>query len=133
MAGTARRIADGLGTDTVRRLIARPIHAHIAGAGHRHPGHAHALPHEPAPEAFAPLDLAAEDEAETGGAAALDVAQLRAELQILKAVILAERREVATLRACIGLDEADATLGAEARALRDRWAALVDRLIHDAR
>ncbi len=141
MPGTARRIGDGLGTDTVRRLIARPIRTHIAGAAHRRPGPVldAPVPFEPTPDALAPLDRSApigaepEDDGETGEAVSLDVARLQTELRILKAVISAERREVASLRACIGLDAAEAELGAEARALRDRWAALVDRLIHEAR
>lgn len=140
MPGTARRIGDGLGTDTLRRLIARPIRTHIAGAGYHRPGPAFdaPLPFEPPVDAEAlaePAPAAAEpeDDAEAHPTAAPDVARLQAELQILKAVISAERREVATLRACYGLGEAEAELGPEARAMRDRWAALVDRLIHESR
>ena len=141
MAGTARRIADGLGTDTVRRLMARPIRTHIAGAGHHRPGPVIEAPFafEPTPLALEPAALTApaaaepEDDGEAYAPPSLEVARLQAELQILKAVICAERREVATLRACYGLGDEEDTLTAEARAMRDRWAALVDRLIQESR
>ncbi|WP_244612401.1 hypothetical protein [Methylobacterium haplocladii] len=61
-----------------------------------------------------------------------DIARLRTEMMLLKAVLQAERTENASLRACVGFDEADEKLGDEARAVRDRWATLVDRLLHSA-
>jgi hypothetical protein len=48
---------------------------------------------------------------------------------MMKAALAAERRESEALRSSLGLAGAE-TLGEEARAVRARWAALVERLIH---
>ena len=101
----------------VRRLMMRPIQAQIASA---------ARP-RPVVEAV-PSATRSEPEPETRADAA-DLARLRMEVMLMKAALAAERRESEALRNCLGLEEADA-LGAEARAERARWAALVGRLIH---
>lgn len=120
MAEAARRTRYGHGSDVVRRLIARPIHMH-------------ATPAARTPLASAPQPIAEEPETsfdEPAEAVSSDIKRLRTEMMLLKAVLHAERSENASLRACLGLDEEDDTLGAEARAVRDRWATLVDRLLH---
>ena len=55
---------------------------------------------------------------------------MRLEVAMMKAALAAERRESEALRSSLGLVEAE-TLSEEARAVRARWAALVERLIHD--
>jgi len=108
MTEAHKRREPGSGGSAVRRLMARPIRAHIAGAAQAQPP---VLPQEPAP---AP--------------ATDDLVRLRMEVLMMKAALAAERRESEALRSSLGLGEAD--LGDEARAERDRWAALVGRLIH---
>ena len=54
-----------------------------------------------------------------------DIDHLEAELSLLKAVLQAEREETAQLRARLLGSEPDA----DARAIRDRWATLVDHLL----
>lgn len=133
MAETARRMGHSHGSDVVRRLIARPIRLQSARIA--------------APVSVAPPRAAEAVQAAPGGSAG-DTAQeasetlretppaipnadrLRTEMLLLKAVLQAERRENAGLRACLGFDEADASLASDTRAMRDRWAALVDRLLH---
>jgi len=117
MTEAHRRREPGSGGSAVRRLMARPIRAHIAGA---------AQPQMPAlkAEATAPVPAPAAPGPETG-----DVARLRMEVLMMKAALAAERRESEALRTSLGLGEAQ-HLGDEARAERDRWAALVGRLIH---
>ncbi|GJE53635.1 MULTISPECIES: hypothetical protein [Methylobacterium] len=119
MAEAARRTGYGHGSDVVRRLIARPIRMRATPAVRT------VMPDlEPAqPAAITP----GIDETD---APPSDIARLRTEMMLLKAVLMAERRENASLRACVGFDDADQTLGDEARAVRDRWATLVDRLLH---
>ncbi|WP_342151579.1 hypothetical protein [Methylorubrum sp. SB2] len=92
--------------------MARPIRAHIAGAAQ--PPMSVLKTEAPAPEPVRP---------ETD-----DVARLRMEVLMMKAALAAERRESEALRSSLGLG--DVELGDEARAERDRWAALVGRLIH---
>nr|WP_246413289.1 hypothetical protein [Methylobacterium brachythecii] len=93
----------------------------------------HGTPAARTPVAIAPEPIADEpatDVEERVETASSDIKRMRIEMMVLKAVLDAERSENANLRACIGLDEADETLGAEARAVRDRWATLLDRLLH---
>jgi hypothetical protein len=63
------------------------------------------------------------------GAAEADLVRLRLEVAMMKAALAAERRESEALRSSLGLAGVE-TLGEEARAVRARWAALVERLIH---
>ncbi|GJE43327.1 hypothetical protein [Methylobacterium soli] len=116
MAELARRVRDGSGSDVVRRLIARPIRIDFT------------RPSAPAPDFEAE---ALEDEAEPEAA---DLARLRAEMLVMKAVLQAERQESAALRAQVhDIAAADEALTPESRAVRDRWAALVDTLLHAPR
>ncbi|GAB6844283.1 hypothetical protein HNR00_003649 [Methylorubrum rhodinum] len=112
-----RRREPGSGGSAVRRLMARPIRAQIAGA---------AQPRTPAPASetapTAPPAASAETEAQ-------DLVRLRMEILMMKAALAAERRESEALRSSLGLTAAD-MLGDEARAERERWVALVGRLIH---
>nr|WP_245517433.1 hypothetical protein [Methylorubrum sp. Q1] len=74
-----------------------------------------------------PTPLSFEPEAD---AAEADLARLRLEVAVMKAALAAERRESEALRTSLGLADAE-TLSEEARAVRARWAALVERLIHN--
>lgn len=116
MAEPAWRMRNENGSDAVRRLIARPIRIDLAQSS--------------------PLGapVAAGDETDDLDRGA-DAERLRAEVMVMKAVLASERRETAQLRACIGLDADDAAelLTDEARAVRDRWATLVDRLLQAPR
>nr|WP_318288096.1 hypothetical protein [Methylobacterium sp. CLZ] len=116
--------------------MTRPIHAHLAVAAQPR-----LVPVEPPAEvveenpadAVAPatadtdVDLLAPSEADAGEA---DLTRLRLEVAMMKAALAAERRESEALRSSLGLVDAE-TLSEEARAVRARWAALVERLIHD--
>jgi hypothetical protein len=52
---------------------------------------------------------------------------------VMKAVLGAERREADRLRTCITRMDESEPLTPEAQAVRDRWAALVDTLLHTPR
>lgn len=113
MAEAARRLDQTGGPDVVRRLIARPIRLehtrHIAETV------------VPEPVMDEPEDAAEADEPR-------DVEALEAELALLKAVLEAERREAASLRARLG-DPDGASAPGDGLAVRERWAALVDDLL----
>lgn len=111
MAEAARRYG-GLGADAARRLIARPIHRQGARASQS--------AYERLPEFDTPA-------AAVAVATSDQTRRLEAELRLMKAVVAAERRENANLRA--SFDIRDESLGEEARAVRARWAALVDELL----
>ncbi|KAB1073064.1 hypothetical protein [Methylobacterium planeticum] len=111
MAESARRVRDGGGSDVVRRLIARPIRIDVT------------RPSAPAPVYEAEPD---EDEGEAENA---DLARLRGEMLVMKAVLQAERQESAHLRAQVRSVAEAEPLTPEARAVRDRWSSLVDRLL----
>ena len=121
MAEAAKRSGSVLGADVARRLIARPIQRQVARGPHVAPN-------------VTPQETSQEPQAEppaTNAIAMPDLARkLEAEIMVMMAVVAAERRENENLRAWIGMD--DETLGAEARAVRDRWAGLVDKLLHEA-
>ncbi len=117
MTEAHRRREPGSGGSAVRRLMARPIRAHIADAAQLRPPVLRTEQAAPAPTA--PAAPAPETD---------DVARLRMEVLMMKAALAAERRESEALRSSLGLG--DVELGDEARAERDRWAALVGRLIH---
>lgn len=116
MAQAALRIADEFDTALVRRLMARPLRVVPQGE---------IVPLHPAPAAAA----AAAPEAVPSA----DVSRLKAEVMVMKAVLGAERRESERLRECLSRVEDPAPLGPEAQAVRDRWAALVDQLLHTPR
>ncbi|WP_132249586.1 hypothetical protein [Methylobacterium segetis] len=115
MADVARRVRDGGGSDLVRRLIARPIRFDVA----RH------VPVPVSSPAATPMD---EDSDEPG-----DLVRLRAEMTVMKAVLDAERRETAKLRATVRSVTGPEPVGEEARAVRDRWATLVDGILNAQR
>ncbi|MEH3118618.1 MAG: hypothetical protein PGN25_13755 [Methylorubrum populi] len=116
MIEATRRRSPAPNGSAMRRLMMRPLQTHLAGS----------LPPR-AIEAEADDPPPSEPEAD---AASADLARLRLEVAMMKAALAAERRESEALRAGLGLAEAE-TLGEEARAVRTRWAALVERLIHD--
>ncbi len=121
MLEPARRMGGGQSSDAVRRLIARPIRMRVAQVGETRRAES------PAPAEARPVSSSETPTADT------DSGRSNAELLILKAVLKSERRENAKLRACLGFDKEDAALGDEARAMRNRWAALVDKLLHEPR
>lgn len=112
MNEATRRRSPAPNDSAMRRLMTRPIHAHRAVAAPVRPV---------APEALAPSAEADESSA--------DLARLRLEVAVMKAALAAERRESEALRASLGLAEPEG-LSDEARAVRERWASLVERLIH---
>ncbi|MEE7458127.1 hypothetical protein MPAR168_17240 [Methylorubrum populi] len=114
MIEATRRRSPAPTGSAMRRLMTRPIQAQLSGAAQPHLTVVQAPP--------------AADEPEE---AADDLARLRLEVMMMKAALAAERRESEALRASLGLSEPE-TLGEEARAVRERWAALVERLIHDS-
>jgi hypothetical protein len=118
MAQAALRITDDeIDTGLVRRLMARPLRAA--------PEPAPAVPQVPV---RAPTPLEAPPAAASG-----EVSRLRAEVMVMKAVLGAERREAERLRACISRIDGAEPLTPEAKAVRDRWAALVDHLLNELR
>ncbi|OHV18247.1 hypothetical protein BK022_00780 [Methylorubrum extorquens] len=140
MIEATRRRSPAPSGSAMRRLMTRPIHAHLAAAVQprvvvaevaaetvtQAPADAVAQIVADAPvEAPAPLSFA--PEADAGEA---DLARLRLEVAVMKAALAAERRESEALRTSLGLADAE-TLSDEARAVRARWAALVERLIHN--
>lgn len=117
MAEAARRYQQAGGADLVRRLIARPVRLERQVRTR--------LP-------LAPY-AAGEDEPEADEADEADqVVRLEAELQVMKAVLRAQRQEVEALRAQRQLLTESAPSD-DVRATRERWAALVDSLLIRAR
>ena len=112
MIEATRRRSPAPTGSAMRRLMTRPIHAQLGAAAQPRP-------------AVTEAAVDASDEAVD------DLARLRLEVMMMKAALAAERRESEALRASLGLAESE-TLGEEARAVRERWAALVERLIHDS-
>jgi hypothetical protein len=121
----------------MRRLMTRPIHAHLAVVAQPR-----TILAEPAADlateaaaqvtADAPVEHPASPSSEAGTATGeADLTRLRLEVAMMKAALAAERRESEALRASLGL-AASESLGDEARAVRERWAALVERLIHNS-
>ncbi|KQQ30695.1 hypothetical protein ASF53_18135 [Methylobacterium sp. Leaf123] len=140
MIEATRRRSPAPSGSAMRRLMTRPIHAHLAAAVQPRAVVAEvaAEPVTQAPaDAVAPIavdaatdisaPLSVEPEADAGEA---DLARLRLEVAMMKAALAAERRESEALRTSLGLADAE-TLSEEARAVRARWAALVERLIHN--
>jgi hypothetical protein len=119
MAEAARRLDQTGEPDVVRRLLARPIRLEHTRRL------AEAAAAEPAAE-----EPAADEAAESAKAAdePRDVAALEAELALLKAVLEAERREAASLRARL-TDPDGVADPSDGLAVRERWAALVDDLL----
>lgn len=112
MAEAVRRLQVAGSPDLVRRLIARPVRlAHQAR---------NRLPERgPAPAPVAPLD-------------APDLGRLETELEVLKAVLRAQRKEVEALRAQRKI-LTESSPNDDVRATRERWAELVDSLLLQGR
>jgi hypothetical protein len=138
MAEAARRFRETSGSDVVRRLIARPIRLD--------PPRSAAMPaYEPADalleaafatsehEMAALEDLEFQDETFDDEPEEDVVERLQAEMAVMKAILMAERAEAASLRARMALHVEPEPIGAEARATRERWAGMVDRLLMSPR
>lgn len=126
MAEAAWQVHSELGSDIVRRLVARPIRVDSRGGSANLADRiATAAPAETMPPETMPSE--AEPEASD------DLVRLRSEVVVMKAVLDAERRESAKLRTRMDAAMMPAPLSDEARAVRDRWSALVDRLLNAPR
>ena len=121
MAEAARRNQQSGSSDLVRRLMARPVRMEQQARTR--------LPLSGRDPLRA--DAAAEDLAEDPDEAE-EIARLETELQVVKAVLRAQRREVESLRAQRQLLTESAPTD-DVRATRERWAALVDTLLIRAR
>ena len=143
MAEAARRFRETSGSDVVRRLIARPIRLDAPRSA---APTAYAMPaYEPADarleaafatsehEMAALEDLELQDGTFDGEPEEDVVERLQAEMAVMKAILMAERAEAASLRARMALHVEPEPIGAEARATRERWAGMVDRLLMSPR
>ncbi|MHB2207729.1 hypothetical protein [Methylobacterium sp. CM6257] len=120
MAEAARRYQQAGSSDLVRRLMARPVRLDQVRTRLPLPGRD---PHRADETADDPSGDA--DEAD-------EIARLETELQVMKAVLRAQRQEVEALRAQRQLLTESAP-DDDVRATRERWAALVDTLLIRAR
>lgn len=142
MAEAVRRFRETGGSDVVRRLIARPIRLDPPRMPARMPVAAQVWD-EPVVAFAETADAAAAYDADDVGDDAYDaedeaddgdvVERLQAEMALMKAILMAERAESAVLRARIERAPEPDPIGAEARATRDRWAGMVDRMLISAR
>ena len=107
MAEAARRLDRECGSDAVHRLLARPIRLEYS-------------------RQCPPPEHAAEAMTDEGD-------RLRAELDLLKAILRAERSEVAHLKARLSIASQGSEAGPDVAAMRDRWADLFDRLFLERR
>ncbi|MEH3063692.1 MAG: hypothetical protein PGN33_13425 [Methylobacterium radiotolerans] len=126
MAEAARRYQQAGGSDLVRRLMARPVRLEQQVRTRmplRDPRRVDAFADAYADEAAD--DAEARDEADA-------IVRLETELQVMKAVLRAQRQEVESLRAQRQLLTESAPTD-DVRATRERWAALVDSLLIRAR
>jgi hypothetical protein len=121
MAEAARRYQQAGSSDLVRRLIARPVRLEQQ-ARTRLP-----LPGQEARVSGVPQDDLLEDSDEAD-----EIARLETELQVMKAVLRAQRQEVEALRAQRQL-LTESAASDDVRATRERWASLVDTLLIRAR
>ena len=112
MAEAARRYQQAGSSDLVRRLMARPVRLEQ--------------------QARTRLPLPGRAPGLADGYAADEIARLETELQVMKAVLRAQRQEVEALRAQRQL-LTDSAPTDDVRATRERWAALVDTLLIRAR
>lgn len=132
MAEAARRYQQAGGSDLVRRLMARPVRLEQQVRTRmplRDPRRVDAFADAYA-YAYAYADEAADDAEARDEADA--IARLETELQVMKAVLRAQRQEVESLRAQRQLLTESAPTD-DVRATRERWAALVDSLLIRAR
>ena len=125
MAEAARRYQQAGGADLVRRLMARPVRLEQQARTRLPlPGRAPGLADDYADGQADALSADAE--------AADEIVRLETELQVMKAVLRAQRQEVEALRAQRQLLTESAP-DDDVRATRERWAALVDTLLIRAR
>lgn len=121
MAEAARRYQQAGSSDLLRRLMARPVRLDPQ-ARTRLPLPGHVLHRADRPETKPDEDVF--DDAEEAEA----IARLETELQVMKAVLRAQRQEVESLRAQRQL-LTESAASDDVRATRERWAALVDSLL----
>jgi hypothetical protein len=122
MAEAARRYQQAGSSDLLRRLMARPVRLDqqartrmpLSGRDRHH--------------ADAPVDERASEPDEDLFDEADAIARLETELQVMKAVLRAQRQEVQSLRAQRQVLTESAPSD-DVRATRERWAALVDSLL----
>lgn len=128
MAEAARRYQQAGGSDLVRRLMARPVRLEQQ-VRTRMP-----LRDPRRVDAFADADAYTDEAADDAEALAEAdaIVRLETELQVMKAVLRAQRQEVESLRAQRQLLTESAPTD-DVRATRERWAALVDSLLIRAR
>lgn len=126
MAEAARRYQQAGSSDLVRRLIARPVRLEQQ-ARTRLPLPGQPLPGQDPRVSGAPQDDLSEDFDEAD-----EIARLETELQVMKAVLRAQRQEVEALRAQRQL-LTESAASDDVRATRERWASLVDTLLIRAR
>jgi hypothetical protein len=125
MAEAARRYQQAGGADLVRRLMARPVRLEQQARTRLPlPGRAPGLADGYAADQAEALSVDAEE--------ADEIVRLETELQVMKAVLRAQRQEVESLRAQRQLLTESAPSD-DVRATRERWAALVDTLLIRAR
>ena len=125
MAEAARRYQQAGGADLVRRLMARPVRLEQQARTRMPlPGRAPGLADGHADGPAEALSADAEE--------ADEIVRLETELQVMKAVLRAQRQEVESLRAQRQLLTESAPSD-DVRATRERWAALVDTLLLRAR
>lgn len=128
MAEAARRYQQAGGSDLVRRLMARPVRLEQQVRTRMPLRDSRRV--DAFADAYAYADEAADDAEARDEADA--IARLETELQVMKAVLRAQRQEVESLRAQRQLLTESAPTD-DVRATRERWAALVDSLLIRAR
>ncbi|MCJ2056634.1 hypothetical protein MKL09_08710 [Methylobacterium sp. J-048] len=121
MAEAARRYQQAGSSDLVRRLIARPVRLEQQ-----------ARTRLPLPGQEARVSGASQDDLSEDLDDADEIARLETELQVMKAVLRAQRQEVEALRAQRQL-LTESAASDDVRATRERWASLVDTLLIRAR
>jgi len=121
MAEAARRYQQAGSSDLVRRLIARPVRLEQQARSRL-----------PLTGQEARVSGAAQDDLSEDFDEADEIARLETELQVMKAVLRAQRQEVEALRAQRQL-LTESAASDDVRATRERWASLVDTLLIRAR
>ena len=122
MAQAARQEKAETGSDIVRRLVVRPLRVSVWDA-----------PNTATVITMVPVTPDDDDQDELEEASTADLLRLKTEVTLMKAVLKAERSEIASLRSQIGKVDAPASSNDDARQVRDRWAALVDQLLRQRR
>ncbi|TXN44247.1 hypothetical protein FV228_21805 [Methylobacterium sp. WL18] len=131
MAEAARRYQQAGSSDLVRRLIARPVRLEQQ-ARTRLPLPGQTLPGQALSGQDPRVSGAAQDDLSEDFDEADEIARLETELQVMKAVLRAQRQEVEALRAQRQL-LTESAASDDVRATRERWASLVDTLLIRAR